>query len=191
MKLQKQNIVKLFMILGMLSFSYSYSIAQTTDEVEDFEESYEGNETRFFDDINETRFKSNFNDIEESRRIDYSSGSNRQSREFNVFGKENEFSDYQFKVENENSVQGNGSNNITISSGGTWEQVPPTTGQTPNSNSPSVGNPFGTNPGVRSPRNMDAVPDNGDDPNDVPLDGGILVLGLAAAAYGFRKKFNN
>jgi hypothetical protein len=34
---------------------------------------------------------------------------------------------------------------------------------------------------------MDAVPDNGDEPNDVPLDGGITILGLAAAAYGLKK----
>jgi MYXO-CTERM domain-containing protein len=35
---------------------------------------------------------------------------------------------------------------------------------------------------------MDAVPDNGDDPNDVPLDGGVLLLGLAGFAFGIRKK---
>jgi hypothetical protein len=65
MKLKKQNRVKLFMILGILMFSYSYSIAQTTEEGEDFEESYEENEPRLFDDINETRFKSNFSEIDE------------------------------------------------------------------------------------------------------------------------------
>ncbi len=188
----KKLLTKISLIIGILLTSYSYSIAQSSDEDNSYEDESEvGEESRFFDDMNQTRFKSNFNDIEESRRIDYSSGSGRQSREFNVFGKENEISNYQFKAENENSVQGNGSNNITISSGGTWEQVPSTTGQTPNSNSPSVTNPFGTNPGIKNPRNMDAVPDNGDDPNDVPLDGGILVLGLAAAAFGFRNKVNN
>jgi hypothetical protein len=68
----------------------------------------------------------------------------------------------------------------------TWQQSP-NLNQTPNSNSPSVTNPFGTNPGVKTPRNMDAVPDNGDDPNDVPLDGGVLVLGLAAISYGYKR----
>jgi hypothetical protein len=136
--------------------------------------------------MNQTRFKSNFNDIEESRMIIYSSGSSRQIRELNVFGKENEFADYQFKAENGNSVQGNSSNNNTICSGSSWEQIPPTD-QTPYVNSPSVANPFGTNPGVKSPRNIDAVPDNGDDPNDVTLDGGVLVLVLTEITFGYRK----
>ena len=186
------NHKKIFLIIGIVVSTISYSYSQTVyEDYQNGQEEYTEEEIvedeKFFDDINQTRFNSNLNNIEESRRIDYSSGPSRQSREFNVFGKENEFADYQFKAENENSVQGNRSNNMTISSGGTWEQVPLTTGQTPNSNSPSVGNPFGTNPGVRNPRNMDAVPDNGDDPNDVPLDGGVLVLGLAGFAFGIRK----
>jgi hypothetical protein len=53
---------------------------------------------------------------------------------------------------------------------------------------PSVSDPFKQGQtGVKTPRNMDAVPDNGDDPNDVPLDGGISILGLAAAAYGYKR----
>jgi hypothetical protein len=53
---------------------------------------------------------------------------------------------------------------------------------------PQINNPYSQNPGVKTPRNIDAVPDNGDDPNDVPLDGGVLVLGLAGFALGIRKK---
>ncbi len=186
------NHKKIFLIIGIVISAVSNSYSQTVyedyqNDQNEYTEEEIVEDPKFFDDINQSRFNSNLNNIEESRRIDYSSGSSRQSREFNVFGKENEISNYQFKAENENSVQGNGSNNITISSGGTWEQMPSTTSQTPNSNSPSVANPFGTNPGVKNPRNMDAVPDNGSDPNDVPLDGGIGILAMAAAAYGLRR----
>ena len=191
MKLKKQNIVKLFMILGILMFSYSYSIAQETteeEELENFEESYEENEPRFFDDINESRFKSNFSEIDESRKIDYSrTGGGRERNELNIFGDANDFSQYQFKEDNLSNQQSNPTNGIIISSeSGSWQRAP-SVDQTPNSNSPSVTNPFGTNPGVKTPRNMDAVPDNGDDPNDVPLDGGVLVLGLAAISYGYKR----
>jgi hypothetical protein len=188
MKLKKQNIVKLFMVVGMLSISYSYSIAQTTEEGEDFEESYEGNEPRLFDDINETRFKSNFSEIDESRKIDYSrTGGGRERNELNIFGDANDFSQYQFKDDNLSNQQSNPTNRIIISSeSGSWQRAP-SVDQTPNANAPTVSNPFGTNPGVKTPRNMDAVPDNGDDPNDVPLDGGVLVLGLAAISYGYKR----
>jgi hypothetical protein len=61
-------------------------------------------------------------------------------------------------------------------------------GEGGNANMPAVSDPFKQGQtGVKTPRNMDAVPDNGDDPNDVPLDGGILVLGLAAISYGYKK----
>jgi len=191
MKLKKQNIVKLFMILGILMFSYSYSIAQETteeEELENFEESYEENEPRFFDDINESRFKSNFSEIDESRKIDYSrTGGGRERNELNIFGDANDFSQYQFKEDNLSNQQSNSTNGIIISSeSGSWQRAP-SVDQTPNANAPTVSNPFGTNPGVKAPRNMDAVPDNGDDPNDVPLDGGVLVLGLAAISYGYKR----
>jgi hypothetical protein len=188
MKLKKQNIVKLFMVVGMLSISYSYSIAQTTEEGEDFEESYEGNEPKLFDDINETRFKSNFSEIDESRKIDYSrTGGGRERNELNIFGDANDFSQYQFKDDNLSNQQSNPTNRIIFSSeSGSWQRAP-SVDQTPNANAPTVSNPFGTNPGVKTPRNMDAVPDNGDDPNDVPLDGGVLVLGLAAISYGYKR----
>jgi hypothetical protein len=188
MKLKKQNIVKLFMVVGMLSISYSYSIAQTTEEGEDFEESYEGNEPKLFDDINETRFKSNFSEIDESRKIDYSrTGGGRERNELNIFGDANDFSQYQFKEDNLSNQQSNPTNGIIFSSeSGSWQRAP-SVDQTPNANAPTVSNPFGTNPGVKTPRNMDAVPDNGDDPNDVPLDGGVLVLGLAAISYGYKR----
>jgi hypothetical protein len=191
MKLKKQNIIKLFMILGILTFSYSYSIAQETteeEELENFEESYEENEPRFFDDINETRFKSNFSEIDESRKIDYSrTGGGRERNELNIFGDANDFSQYQFKDDNLSNQQSNPTNRIIFSSeSGSWQRAP-SVDQTPNANAPTVSNPFGTNPGVKTPRNMDAVPDNGDDPNDVPLDGGVLVLGLAAISYGYKR----
>ena len=188
MKLKKQNIVKLFMVLGMLSFSYSYSIAQSTEEGEDFEDSYEENETRFFDDMNESRFKSNFSEMDESRKIDYSrTGGGRERNDLNIFGDANDFSQYQFKEDNLSNQQSTQMNGTIISSeSGSWQQAP-SVNQTPNTNAPTVSNPFGTNPGVKTPRNMDAVPDNGDDPNDVPLDGGISILGLAAAVYGFKR----
>ena len=56
-------------------------------------------------------------------------------------------------------------------------------------NSPSVVDPFKQGQtGVKTPRNIDAVPDNGDEPNDVPLDGGIGILALAASIWGVKKK---
>lgn len=188
MNKKKLSIIKLFMVVGILSLSYSYSIAQTTEEGEDLDESYEENEPRLFDDINETRFKSNFSEMDESRKIDYSrTGGGRERNELNIFGDANDFSQYQFKDDNLSNQQSNPTNGIIISSeSGSWQRAP-SVDQTPNANAPKVSNPFGTNPGVKTPRNMDAVPDNGDDPNDVPLDGGVLVLGLAAISYGYKR----
>ena len=192
MNKKKLSIIKLFMVVGMLSISYSYSIAQETteeeEELENLEESYEENEPRFFDDINETRFKSNFSEMDESRKFDYSrTGGGRERNELNIFGDANDFSQYQFKDDNLSNQQSNPTNRIIISSeSGSWQRAP-SVDQTPNANAPKVSNPFGTNPGVKTPRNMDAVPDNGDDPNDVPLDGGVLVLGLAAISYGYKR----
>ena len=56
-----------------------------------------------------------------------------------------------------------------------------------NSNLPSVTDPFKqSQTGVKTPRNIEAVPDNGDEPNDVPLNNGIVILGLAAVILGLK-----
>ncbi|MFY8019983.1 MAG: hypothetical protein ACOVP1_02250 [Bacteroidia bacterium] len=174
------------LVLGIMMSSTLYSSAQVSDsELEGDEGEEYVEEQKFFNDINEERFKSSLNDVNGSSKIDYSSPNSRRERpDFNVFGNENEV--YQFK---ENQIENSSSNKSTITIGsdqGVWQQAPQTN-QAPNTNMPSVTNPFGSNPGVKAPRNMDAVPDNGDDPNDVPLDGGASILGLAAIVYGFKK----
>ncbi len=182
MERNKIRFKNLLLVIGLLLSATFNSFAQTEDS--EFEEEYV-EEQRFFNDINEDRFKSNLNDVEETGRIDYSNARSLKERNnFNIFGNENET--YQFK---ENEIQNNSTKeNIIIGlDGGTWQQAPNVTPNSSNSNLPSVKDPFGSNPGVKAPRNMDAVPDNGDDPNDVPLDGGILILGLAAVSLGYKK----
>ena len=179
MERNKIRFKNLLLVIGLLLSATFNSFAQTEDA--ELEEEYV-EEQRFFNDINEDRFKSNLNDLEESERIDYSNARSLKGRNnFNIFGNESET--YQFK---ENEVQNNSTKeNIIIGlDGGNWQQAPNVTPNSSNPNLPSVKNPFGSNPGVKAPRNMDAVPDNGDDPNDVPLDGGVSILGFAALAYG-------
>jgi hypothetical protein len=83
-----------------------------------------------------------------------------------------------------------GSSEVISGAGSSWQQTNEEPKTNVNTTKPSVQNPYAINPGLKAPRNMDAVPDNGDDPSDIPLDGGILILGLTAAAFGMKKKVN-
>ncbi len=183
-------LVKLVMILILLISSNSIILAQTTDIYENEGEVEENEDPQFLNEINKERFKSNFDQVEESKRVDYSTyQSERERHELNVFGKSDAGQTYQYNnVEAPNGIRQGNNANIVIDGVENWQQSAPTT-QTPNSsNVPSVKNPFAVNPTVKAPRNMDAVPDNGDDPSDIPLDGGIVILSLTAAAFGMKKK---
>lgn len=160
------------------------------EEADEIEE--EIPEPKFFDGIENERFKSDLSNIEESRKIDYSKqnhSKNTNRFELNIFGKDGDVPKYQ-SVENENTPN-QPYNRVMIGSEGAYNNnINSTNPETPNSNSSSIKNPFSTSPAVKAPRNMDAVPDNDADPNDIPVDGGLSLLGVTAALFGY-KKFQN
>jgi hypothetical protein len=160
------------LILGSLSAS-----AQTTNEDDNDE---------FINEIDRESFKSDFGNDQRDRSIDYSREDRRvRENNYDIFGNDKE-QNYKFdeiQTEQKSGANSNGGS-IMIQAPQGGKEVNPRE----NVNMPSVSDPFKQGQtGVKSPRNIDAVPDNGDEPNDVPLDGGITILGLAAAAYGFRK----
>ncbi len=170
------------LILGSLSAN-----AQTTDE-DDNEE--------FFNEIDRESFKSDFGNDNNQRSIDYSNNGRERGTErtnnYDIFGNGNQTPVYKFEEEQPSSNYSNNNNGGMMIQGGGSMPNGQEFKQPGNTNIPSVADPFKqSQTGVKTPRNIDAVPDNGDEPNDVPLDGGITVLGLAAAAYGWklRKKF--
>jgi hypothetical protein len=190
MKLNKLTTNRIALILIILISTAYVSKAQTEGtSIEEEEEEYY-DEVKQVNDFNVERFGSSFDQTENSGRFDYSAAKGSKSREngnFDIFGEEYDPKYYEYYNFSENDKQAQNSEGMFIGvDNRTWQQSP-NLNQTPNSNSPSVTNPFGTNPGVKTPRNMDAVPDNGNDPNDVPLDGGVLVLGLAAISYGYKR----
>ncbi len=190
MSLKNEIINKVALVLFILISSASLSKAQTEGSLIDVEEEEFHEEVEPVNDFNVERFGSSFDQTENSGKFDYSSAKGSKSREngnFDIFGEEYDpkYNKYYNFSENDKEVHNSEGMFIGVDNR-TWQQSP-NLNQTPNSNSPSVVNPFGTNPGVKTPRNIDAVPDNDDDPNDVPLDGGILILGLAAASFGYKK----
>lgn len=184
-EVERIRIILMVLVFGLLS-TQVYS-QQTEDQDQ------EQDEQSFFNDMNEERFGSNYEESA-SRSIDYGqTGEGRRRRDLNILSGENDFSRYQYQGEEANrGGQGNGNTNsgrvIIGSQGGEWNQAPSVGNQTPNVNMPTVKNPYIENPGVKAPRNMDAVPDNGDDPSDVPLDGGIVMLVITALALGYQRK---
>jgi hypothetical protein len=190
MTLNKLTKNKMALILIILISTTYVSKAQTEGALieEEEEEYYE--EIKKVNDFNVERFGSSFDQTDNSGRFDYSATKGSKSienRNFDIFGEEYDPKYNKYYNFSENDKQAHNPEGMFIGvENRTWQQSP-NLNQTPNSNTPSVSNPFGTNPGVKTPRNMDAVPDNGDDPNDVPLDGGILILGLAAVSFGYKK----
>ncbi len=166
------------LILGSLS-----SKAQTTGEDDNDE---------FFNEIDRESFKSDLGNDNNQRSIDYSNngrerGSERSSN-YDIFGSGNQTPVYKFEEEQPSSNYSNNNNGGMMIQGGGSMSNGQDFKQPGNTNMPSVGDPFRqSQTGVKNPRNIDAVPDNGDEPNDVPLDGGLSILGLAAAVYGFKK----
>ena len=187
MKMPKRRTNKRFLKFIILGISLILlginSQAQTTDEDE--------SDDVFFNDLDRESFKSDFGTDNTQRRIDYSTDGQRgrgdQSTNFDIFGSNKEVPVYKFEEERTTSNQSGNNGGIIINGGGASSNMGEFR-EGGNANMPSVSDPFKQGQtGVKTPRNMDAVPDNGDDPNDVPLDGGISILGLAAAAYGFRR----
>lgn len=190
MTLEKVTKNKIALILIILISTAYISKAQTEGApIEEEEEEYY-EEVKQVNDFNVERFGSSFQQTDNSGRFDYSAAKGSKSREnnnFEIFGEEYDPKYNKYYNFSENEKQINNSEGMFIGvENRAWQQSP-NLNQTPNSNTPTVPNPFGSNPGVKAPRNMDAVPDNGDDPNDVPLDGGILILGLAAVSLGYKK----
>ena len=177
-KLRKN--INFLLIAFALVLMGTNATAQTTDEED---------EDGFFTEMDKENFKSDFGNDNNQRSIDYSEGnrSRRSDDNYNIFGKEQDMPVYKFEEENQNINGNRNSNGVMIQGGGNSSNGPIV--HTPeNANIPSVTDPFRQGQtGVKAPRNMDAVPDNGDDPNDVPLDGGVVILGLAATAFGYRK----
>ncbi len=188
-KTKQRNRILHLAIFGLtLMFSIMQTQAQTRDNDEDERESSsEASESRpFFNGLNQENFKSDLGKDQRDKNIDYSNEeSGSRENNYDIFGNDKE---QNFKFDEIQTQQ----NNRTNSNGGSFMIQGPQGGNDvnpkENMNMPSVSDPFKQGQtGIKAPRNMDAVPDNGDDPNDVPLDGGISILGLAAAAYGFRK----
>ncbi len=190
MTLEKLTKNKIALILIVLISTAYVSKAQTEEvQIEEEEEEYY-EEVKQVNDFNVERFGSSFDQSDKSGRFDYSAAKGSKSREnsnFEIFGEDYDPKYNKYYNFSENDKQSHNDEGMFIGiENRTWQQSP-NLNQTPNSNTPTVPNPFGANPGVKTPRNMDAVPDNGDDPNDVPLDGGILILGLAAISLGYKK----
>jgi len=149
-------------------------------------------EDEFFNSMDRGSFNSDFGNEDNQRSIDYSRngrerGSERSSN-YDIFGSGNQTPVYKFEEEQPSSNYSNNNNGGMMIQGGGSMSTGQEFKQPGNTNTPSVGDPFRqSQTGVKNPRNIDAVPDNGDEPNDVPLDGGITILGLAAAAYGLKK----
>ncbi|MFY8020543.1 MAG: hypothetical protein ACOVP1_05070 [Bacteroidia bacterium] len=166
----------------------SASAQELEDEYADEEEmEYEEEivEPKFFNDMNETRFRSSFEDVEESRRVNYQINNSRRDRnDFKFFDQNIDMTKFQYQEDftpyknyKEDKTQIN-SENFNFQN-------------SPNKNEPeniphSFKPQINSSPKDKTP-NIDAVPDNGDDPNDVPLDGGVLVLGVAALGLGYKK----
>ncbi|MCA0426936.1 MAG: hypothetical protein LCH37_05825 [Bacteroidetes bacterium] len=167
---------------------------QEQEDEDDDGEDYDYSSSNTNQGLNGSRFESSFGNSG-SRSIDYSSGRRYQEREF--WSERNKpaqnFDQYYNQNDasnrpSQNFQQGGGS--VVIGGGsqpgmqGGGQQAP---GQV---NVPSIKDPFQTNPGIKAPRNIDAVPDNNGDPNDVPVDGGVLVLGATAIWLGRKKLMN-
>jgi hypothetical protein len=177
-RILKLLILSISLLLGGLS-----SQAQTRDE----DESDDGNDYE----LSKENFKSDFGNDNSGRSFDYSSDGQRDrgdnSNKFDIFGSNKEVPVYKFEEDQSTNNQSGNNGGIIINGGGASSNMGEIR-EGGNANMPSVSDPFKQGQtGVKTPRNMDAVPDNGDEPNDVPLDGGISILGLAAAAYGFRR----
>lgn len=182
----RRNRILHLTILGVaLMFSAMQSQAQTRDTDEDERESGTSESQPFFNGLNQENFKSDLG-TENQNSVDYSREDRRgKENNYDIFGNDKE-QNYKFdeiQTEQKSGANSNGGS-IMIQGPQGGNEVNPRE----NVNMPSVSDPFKQGQtGVKTPRNIDAVPDNGDEPNDVPLDGGISILGLAAAAYGFRK----
>ena len=179
-RILKLLILSISLLLGGLS-----SQAQTRDE--DDGDQDDG----FFNELDRESFKSDLGTDNNQRSIDYSTDGQRgrgdQSNKFDIFGSNKEAPVYKFEEDHSTNNQSGNNGGIIINGGGASSNMGEIR-EGGNANMPSVSDPFKQGQtGVKTPRNMDAVPDNGDDPNDVPLDGGISILGLAAAAYGYKR----
>ncbi len=157
---------------------------------EDEDEDYDYNQTNSNDGLNGSRFESPFGNSG-SRSIDYSTGSRYQEREF--WSERNKPSQNFDQYYNQNSntrpsTQYNQGNGGIVVGGGSQPGIQGDGQQTPGQmNVPSIKDPFQTTPGIKTPRNIDAVPDNGGDPDDVPVDGGVILLGASAIWLGRKK----
>lgn len=144
----------------------------------------EEEETQFFDDINSSRFESDFGTESTRPKYDYKIN----SRDYD-FGREQTapVQSYDWtsdpNVNNWSKAQGT----VTIG-GGNASGVPPVIQQSaPTSNSAMFGLNQNPTPPVKKGGNIDAVPDNPGDP-DLPLDGGIGFLIASSLAFGTYKR---
>ncbi|MCK6611892.1 MAG: hypothetical protein L6Q78_12740 [Bacteroidia bacterium] len=161
---------------------------------EDEDDDYDYNQNNTNEGLNGKRFESSFGNSG-SRSIDYSSGSRFEQREFwsernkpaQNFEQYYNFNEPGNRPSNQ-FQQGGGS---VVIGGGTQQGMQGGGQHAPGQmNMPSIKDPFQSNPGIKAPRNIDAVPDNNGDPNDVPVDGGVLVLGATAIWLGRKKLMN-
>lgn len=182
----KRFVARIFrgLILPMILMLSMQVQAQTQDDEDNEEESF-GSE------LGTESFSSDLKTSQGSRSIDYNNadGINRNSKSYNMYEKM-DMNKYKFE-EGEEDKSNRNQTNMNIQGGGSYNQGTPELKQPGNASIPSVVDPFKQGQtGVKAPRNMDAVPDNGDEPNDVPLDGGIGILAIAAGAWGMRKRNN-
>jgi hypothetical protein len=183
-----KSILQYVLILTLICAS-SILFAQSEEDENDVEID-DQEQVNFFNGLEEERFKTNLSGRENSKigLIDYSRDYKSKSSNYNLFDGDRNFQQFQYNNQEESGNKDNSKQQgIIIGSSGNS----PNSAQNPikdlNFEKPQINNPYSQNPGVKTPRNIDAVPDNGDDPNDVPLDGGVLVLGLAAITFGYRK----
>jgi hypothetical protein len=191
--IMKKNVLKLALTLTLICSSL-FLFAQTEDQDQDADVDLDDQEeVDFFNSIEEERFKTNLSGRENGKigQFDYSRDYKLKSNSsnYNILEGDKNFQNLQYNKDETHSNGSNQNGRIVVGSPGSNSN----SGQNPskdlNFEMPMVHNPYSQNPGVKAPRNMDAVPDNGDDPSDVPLDSEILILLLSALIFGYYTKY--
>ncbi len=186
--MKKSKVSKQLLQIMIVGIALMIGGAQVKAQSRDSEQEdvQQDDQEHFFFFFYQENFKSDFGNDQRDRNVDYSR-EDRRGREnnYDIFGNDKE---QNYKFDEIQTDQKSGAN----SNGGSIMIQGPQGGNDinprENVNMPSVSDPFKQGQtGVKAPRNIDAVPDNGDEPNDVPIDGGISVLALAAAAFGLKR----
>lgn len=156
------------------------------DDERDVEEYYEDNSSIFNNDMNRSRFESNYGNTTERPRYDYRFESNRNSYDF--YNKSyQQAPTYNWEESEPNKHYQGQQGGFSVGSGGGQDFTPINPSQGINFN--TVGSQINIipTPLKRGDINPELTPDNPGDP-DVPVDGGVIFLLCSALVLGFYYK---